>query len=359
VYFHSCDPPENANKVMLEFPEGGLLRQLRKAAFHSWIEELNKKQPEKVLEGIPAGWHRIDLVGKHAKNMDLRLQKELLKATDIPKGINRTRFKQYAAWMTMNVINGNGLADCFSEHASGREKGHPLHLFINGCVLVIGGVQLDEYGKVAKEGTPLVHQAHHIDVKCEEFESADKCPLLSGLGNPCAFNTALADYREINVEDYILQERTHRNPMVAMRFTALKNDVLILHCDATHSGCSYIWDGSWHPSLHMVVQSSRYRQKPWDAVLDIRPSLHVPTEQLSLVSKEGFTEWLKKLKVDIRNVVKIQDKHKFKLGKSEKEFVGKLKESFCETEETERKGEKKNERKSTEKEKSGKKRMTK
>ena len=132
----------------------------------------------------------------------------------------------------------------------------PVHMFVDGTVLLFGGMGLDEHGRLLgkEDDEKLVHQAAHINFHNSKWKSCDACELLHGLTKPFTANVAVEDERKIYI----------RNPKEETVLVKV-NDILVIAGNQIHGGMTYIYDEieevpKYYPSLHFVFQSKRFKK---------------------------------------------------------------------------------------------------
>ena len=76
----------------------------------------------------------------------------------------------------------------------------PLHLYVEGVVLLFGGMALQENKKAVLKQPPkndaVLYQAAHTDFSNPTYKSLKKCELLNGLVKTFAVNIAVEDGRK-------------------------------------------------------------------------------------------------------------------------------------------------------------------
>ena len=258
---------------------------LRKAALNNWIEELHQHtDPNKSL---PHG-ERIIFP---AENQVLDNRRQVVFEKGIPMTINRQGLIRYMGWSIYRIVNALDIAEEFTPYipkpfsqVSERHeirKGcwpcekpeKPLHLYVEGVVLLFGGMAMEDKKTVRKaapkEGKCL-HQAAHTDFSNSTFEHLNRCELLNGLVKPFAVNIAVEDERKIYVGK---PERT-------IKFKT--NEILLVGGDTVHGGVSYIFDPNhdpvqYHPSLHFVFGSRRFKKDENAVSLSFRAGDYLPS----------------------------------------------------------------------------------
>jgi hypothetical protein len=195
---------------------------------------------------------------------------------------------------------------------------YPIHLFVRGTYLLVGGLQKKEDGTLATkdDGTMLVHQAAHGDFMHEKvlidgrekvvFNSMEECPLLEGLQWPFTFNVALENSRSIWV-----------NKVNNVK-TILKNQTLVVDGTSVHGGMTSFFNEQttdWFPSLHMVMESSRYPKAEDSVQLAIHPETYVVPGHLRDLDDAGLMGGFDSLWDSMGAYAKESHKRKRKLSK--------------------------------------------
>lgn len=368
IFFHSCQGPKNApwteekeddgkgsggEETCLENDgagtyiaksggEGTFVGKLMEEAFKGWIDELHSKYPDpfKVAGGktLPKGWSRINLDGSDPI-LDARFQIEMRTKADIPNEIDKVKFDQVVTWKVMTMVNKLGGARCFTEHyplnyslfgKPGQvcppgsypceKTDHPVHLFVRNVFLVFGGGAATKHGKQSKKRV-TVHQAPHADFLCKEYpEGVESCPLLNRLRHPFTFNTALGTQRKIHVEkgEYGLAELK----------VISKYETLVVSCDTAHWGECFTWCGDYCPSLHVVVESTRYPKSPEEVKMIVGVTTAMPRRHLYHVTPSGFSDIMYSLQQRIEDIVKHYEKTGLAVCEGDQKYVTKYREVF-------------------------------
>lgn len=332
--------PKEGNNVFIE--------GLRRRTFGAWVQHLEKfKDPAAVqdleaFKGVPAP-ELIQFQG--ASSNDIRGMISVMKPGDLPPQINEAFYTQYVAWQVYNNVNMMGEEGIrqftrFIPHDNpiiyGRTGGavipgnfpletprkYPIHLFVKGTYLLVGGFQKKGDGTIAKmgDGTELVHQAAHGDFKNEWFETAEECPLLAHLEHPRTFNVALKSTRSIWVD-------TVENVK-----TINKNQSLVLNSETVHGGMTTYFNAAsvdWFPSLHAVIDSSRYPRKENEVQLQIGAATYYVPAHLRGLDDAAYMVGLERLKENVEDWANEGDKKKRKLTPRCKKMV-KLMKALCE-----------------------------
>jgi hypothetical protein len=167
----------NKNQNEDLFFEQNSLSTLCDKAFLEWIKELNVQAPEKHLRmGEPVNFP------EEAKVHDNRHQLLLNPGGNIPALIQMDSLVTYMGWHVMRIVNCLGLAPEFTRHIPidvqegkkihpGQKKitwpivepTKPVHLWIDGVVILFGGMSLNSKGLLQSDPSKVVHQAAHTD----------------------------------------------------------------------------------------------------------------------------------------------------------------------------------------------------
>jgi hypothetical protein len=138
----------------------------------------------------------------------------------------------------------------------------PIHLYIDGIVILFGGMAKNANEKIRYKSTlsvkkdNITHQIAHTDFSNAKFLFCKKNPLLAGLTLPFTVNCPLEDWREV----YIREPDTVGNIIRAM-----KSNVLVVGGDTFHGGCTYLLEREakqfrYHPAIHLVFESRRFKK---------------------------------------------------------------------------------------------------
>ena len=281
AYFHKCvgkkETQELVKKVeiipgylKIDWSNKGneMMEQLRKEAFGEWVDHLHTfENPD---ETMPPGEKVV--FPSEDEVEDNRTQVLLEKG--LPVGVKEKCMTQYLAWVIYKIVWELGIAPEFTKHlpvsyesVKGKaipcglwptmknDGKDPVHLYVSGVVLMFGGMALGADGKIAKdvEGKQLLHQAAHRDFVSEYFGCVVDCPLLNGLTKPFTVNIALEDERCIYIEQ----------PKNTVQVNL--NNMLLVGGETVHGGIAYVCDTSekplkYHPSLHFVFESKRFKR---------------------------------------------------------------------------------------------------
>jgi hypothetical protein len=76
-----------------------------------------------------------------------------------------------------------------------------------------------------------------------------------------------------------------------------------MHCDGIHWGECYKWNGEYYPSLHVVVESTRYPKKPGGVRLELGPSTTMAPSQLAHLDATNFTVMLHTVRDQLASMV--------------------------------------------------------
>lgn len=305
VYFHCCKSQNKEGEEVkmhkeLEKNGGGKgyvklgamsgLDKFRDDALGKWIGNLHRhKNPSKNLpEGDPIVFPKEDQV------LDNRRQVVLEKK--VPDTINLEFLTRYMAWHIYRIVNELHIVEEFTKYLprplSSVEKRRqtikagcwplleqtekPLHLYVAGVVLLFGGMAMveDKKGKrtLQKEDPKkrqCLHQAAHTDFSNGTFQNLNQCELLYGLVKPFAVNIAVEDERSIYVG----------KPSNTICFK--KNELMLVGGDTVHGGVSYIFNPDqrpvqYHPSLHFVFGSRRFKQDPNKVSVSLEARNYLP-----------------------------------------------------------------------------------
>ena len=238
--------------------------------------------------------------------MDNRRQVILEKK--VPETINLEGLSRYMAWCIYRIVNQLEIVEEFTRYRPipinlvpqkakiklglwpCYKATKPLHLFVEGVVLLFGGMAIGDEKRVqmeeATEGKCL-HQAAHSDFSNGTFPNLNRCELLNGLVKPFAVNIAVEDQRKIYIGT---PEKT---------ITFNRNEMLLVGGDTVHGGMSYFFnpDASpveYHPSLHFVFASRRFKKDDNFVSLpqefgDYLPAAHA----VNLKNKDVVSQWSK------------------------------------------------------------------
>ena len=159
----------------------------------------------------------------------------------------------------------------------------PVHLYVDGSVLLFGGMALTKSGKL-KSGCnerDVVHQAAHVDFFNERWTHCNECELLNGLAKPFSVNIAVEDQREIYMKD-------EKNKVPVML-----NDILLVGGSTVHGGTTYVCDKDdikYHPSLHFVFQSKRFKKTDEEVGLTNESGSYCHASHLTVLQAPDFHE---------------------------------------------------------------------
>lgn len=305
------------------------MENLRQRTFGAWIEHLHKfNQPDATqnleeFKGVPAA-SLIEFAD--AGSNDIRGQIAVKKPGDLPEQIDEVLYTRYVAWQIYNNVNMLGEEGIrqftrFIPHANpttyGRSGGrvvagkfaletprkYPIHLFVRGTYLLIGGFQKKANGMMAVkgDGTELVHQAAHTDFETKVYPTIESCTLLKNLQGPFTFNVAVESTRSIWVNQ------------VDNVKTVQKNQSLVLQGDTVHGGMTQYFDQQstdWFPSLHVVMDSGRFPK--WDdhVQLAISPMTYQAASHLTNMSAPEYYSSFKKQVYGMKDMVAESKKRK-------------------------------------------------
>ena len=280
AYFHKCVEKKGTEEIVKKLEKGPgyleiqwnkkgneMMEQLRKDAFGDWVDHLHTfENPDETL---PPGEKVVFPSEEEVE--DNRTQVILEKG--LPEGVKEKSMIQYLAWVIYKIVWELGIAPEFTKNLpvpyesvkaqtiacdswqTMKNANELVHLYVSGLVLMFGGMALGADGKIAKdvEGKQLLHQAAHKDFVSEYFGGVVDCPLLNGLIKPFTVNIALEDERCIYID----------NPKNTVQVKL--NNMLLVGGETVHGGKAYVCDTSekplkYHPSLHFVFESKRFKR---------------------------------------------------------------------------------------------------
>jgi hypothetical protein len=287
VYFHDSVCTKHPGKVSAngyqKVPcgseeDGSKKESLRSAAFDRWIKFLHIwDDPEKQMPYAS----EINF-GTQKHQFDKRLQVPIYEEVDLPREIREKPYIAFVAWRLMEVICKRNLTQEWTREIPARypsrtvetaQKEYPLapqqnnnlpvHLFMKGGLLLLGGIQLDkENPKKLEKVQAHTHQPAHTDIVNMHFNSCGDCPLLHGLNHPLTFNIAIEDERSIWVNDV--------TNVVKMD----KNDMLVISADTVHGGMSYVFAPKPKPKTKSQAKKAKLNEGPEDNDVTWKPKYH-------------------------------------------------------------------------------------
>jgi hypothetical protein len=143
----------------------------------------------------------------------------------------------------------------------------PIHLYQKGFTLIWGGHGVNGKDGYLKKIGEEHHQIVHSDYGELPFGGAARFGPMRGVSHPCTYNTPTEDYRDIETFDIENRKEGKGNGHV---WRIKTNEILVMHADTLHRGRAHVWEeGKWHPSLHCVVESSRYPRKDGGNAVDL------------------------------------------------------------------------------------------
>ena len=369
VYMHSCKAPKNApwtEEVGIDLRdssgevegggehngggtyieksggEGTYVAKLIKETFGVWMNEVKRRYPDPFKvdpkEWERMKWKRTDIDGVLPLS-DARFQIEMREEMDIPHLIDKKKMDQVVTWKLMMMVNKLGGAQCFTKHYPvnlygnqqrgqmrgpgsypSEQEGHPVHLYADSVILVLGGCQATVDGKKAAN-TVRSHQTLHRDFVCSPYPDGTKtCPLLYGLKDPFLFNVALGECRKVWV---------HNGKLGMPELKVIPQyGTLALHCDAIHGEECYKWNQEYYPLLQVVVESTRYPKKPGGVKVEVGTNPSMEGYQLYHVDREGLSTMVNTEQDRVEALVLHQERTGFALPKEHIAFLAKYKEIF-------------------------------
>ena len=127
----------------------------------------------------------------------------------------------------------------------------------------------------------VVHQVAHVDLYNNRWSHCNECELLNGLAKPFTVNIAVEDEREIYMKS------------VKNKVTVMVNDMLLVGGSTVHGGTTYICDKDdvkYHPSLHFVFQSKRFRKTEDEVGLTNESEAYCHASHLTALQASDFHE---------------------------------------------------------------------
>ena len=145
-------------------------------------------------------------------------------------------------------------------------------------MILFGGMALTQDNKKIRKSGSYSHQAAHSDFANNTFQHLSYCCLLNGLVKPFAVNIPIEDERSIYIG----------SPDVIQ--TIKKNEILIMGGDTIHGGTSYIFQPppKYHPSVHFVFSSRRFKKDTNAVSLNNEPSGYVSKRGATLLTDEAI-----------------------------------------------------------------------
>jgi hypothetical protein len=339
-------------------PSSTDMENIRYNAYGEWIEWINSyKQPwlprpalppapvavvdgdarqvEEIINpgriGMPPNSSKIDFNLPPENVRDTRSQQSLNDPGLIPIGVNLEYHIRFISWHLYILICRYNLVSEWTPHRpnpkpdkiqrAGRKQEDndpctpwtwtddyphvengpesPVHLYMNGAHLIIGGHQLDKnnINKLQAPGkAPYLHQMAHSDFFSPEFKprpikkclpiAASDSPLLRGLSHPFTVNIALETDRSIWMNN------------ITNHVTIDVNATLVNWADTVHGGLNWNVsdpnDITYKPSLHFVIGSVRHPMIPGELSLHVSSDAYCPPEHLAECTKKVLQDELER-----------------------------------------------------------------